>query len=62
MCRHHTQLTQCGFHVPTSQPYKDLGPVELDDRKLILETLGQIAEDGPEVEVRHCQWPMDVPI
>ena len=40
-CRRSAQLTQCGFHGPPSCPYKDVGEVELDDRRLIQEGLGQ---------------------
>lgn len=42
--RHKTQLTQCGFHTPIVKPYKEVGSVELDDAKLILEGLGQDVE------------------
>lgn len=45
--RRHVQLTQCGFHTPNHKLYRDVGSVELDDAKLILEGLGQ------NVEVRH---------
>ena len=41
-CRHHEQLTEGGFHTPNCKPYKELGEVQLDDSKLILEALGQM--------------------
>lgn len=44
LCRHRVQLTQCGFHTPNYKLYKDMGTVELDDAKLILDGLGQTME------------------
>ncbi len=41
VCRRSTQLSQCGFHGPPSCPYRDVGEVELDDRRLVQEGLGQ---------------------
>ena len=49
-CRHHYQLTECGFHASNSKAYKELGNVELDDGKLILETLGQAKDE----QVKQC--------
>lgn len=39
--RRSIQLNQCGFHGSVHRPYKELGPVEMDDGRLILEGLGQ---------------------
>lgn len=47
--RHKVQLTQCGFHTPNYKPYKDMGQVELDDGKLILDGLGQSMEVSKSV-------------
>ena len=47
--RRRVQQSVCGFHGPPHRPYKDVGTVQLDDRKLILEGLGQ---DGSEEQVR----------
>ena len=43
--RRSTQLTQCGFHGPPSCPYKDVGEVVLDDRRLVQEGIGQTGSD-----------------
>lgn len=47
-CRRSFQLTQCGFHGPPICPYKDVGEVVLDDRRLIQESIGQ--RDSAEKE------------
>ncbi|CAI8046529.1 hypothetical protein GBAR_LOCUS25743 [Geodia barretti] len=39
--RRKVQQSECGFHGPAHQPYKDVGHVELDDPTLILDGLGQ---------------------
>ncbi len=41
LLRRFVQLNQCGFHGVSSRPYKDLGQVELNDGRLILDGLGQ---------------------
>ncbi|XP_064383088.1 uncharacterized protein LOC135331774 isoform X2 [Halichondria panicea] len=48
--RRFVQLNQCGFHGVSSRPYKDLGQVELNDGRLILDGLGQSSsqEQMPE--------------
>ena len=50
VCRRKVQLSSCGFHGPAHRPYRDVGPVVLEDRRLILEGLGQ--EDS-EQQVRE---------
>ena len=35
------QQSECGFHGPAHQPYRDVGRVELDDPTLILDGLDQ---------------------
>lgn len=55
-CRRSAQLTQCGFHGPPSCPYRDVGEVELDDRRLIQEGLGQtsLGKEGQQ-QVRKTE-------
>ena len=39
--RRSIQLNHCGFHAAVHRPYKELGPVEMNNGRLILEGLGQ---------------------
>lgn len=41
-CRRQSQLSDGGFHGPLGQKYQEVGDVELDDKTLILQGLGQV--------------------
>jgi hypothetical protein len=41
-CRRQSQIGVCGFHTSPGHKYQEVGDVELDDKTLILQGLGQV--------------------